>query len=353
MKKYGRAFNHLEDLVFFYGYEGVCEAITHIDEICEDSSSVRMKWDGGLQIYWGREYVNGPLILTGHNGWARGSKSTTTDELYDFIVNKSGKDRENVTDERKKFASHFASLFPLFDAATPKDFVGFVYADALYLSKPHLVDDEFNFHPNHTGYMVQKDTNLGKRIDKSSLLLVGHAYFDAFGLKDEDQTPLDNFDMFNNTDELIVLNPYYSKVKIKVELGAIRADLYNGSTYIDRFLAPIDGVSGFRDYIYKWVNYTVKTESISTFENWIRRQSFISTNQQHKIHQRILTERLGYNKTFAAINRIRFIKNRIIDQLEQNDCEVKAYNPEGWVRYADDTKKFGNIKLVPRDKWIP
>lgn len=353
MKKLGRAFNHLEDLVFFYGSDGVLEAIEHIEEICNDSSSIRMKWDGGLQIYWGREYVGGPLILTGHNGWARGSKSTTSDELYDFIVHQSGKDRENVPDERKMFAKQFASLFPLFDAATPNDFVGFVYADALYLSKPHIVDDEYNFHPNHTGYMVNKDTDLGERISKSELLLVGHAYFDAFGLKDDDQIPLDNFDMFNNTDELIVLNPYYSKVKVKVELGDIQSDLYCAANYIDRFLSPIDGVSGFRDYIYKWVNYTVKTQSITTFENWIRRQSFISINQQHKIQQRILDERAGYDKTCRFIKLIAYIKNSIIDQLEQNDCEVKAYNPEGWVRYADETKQFGNIKLVPRDKWIP
>lgn len=353
MKKYGRTFNHLEDLVFFYGSTGVREAIKHIEEICNDSSSVRMKWDGGLQIYWGREYPNGPLILTGHNGWARGYKSTTPDELYDFIINQSGKDRENVTDTRKDFAKHFASLFPLFDAATPKDFVGFVYADALYLTKPHLVDNEYNFYPNHTGYMVHKDTSLGKQIANSELLLVGHAYFDAFGLKDDDQKPLDNFDMFNNTDEFIILNPYYSKVNVKVELGSIQADLYCAANYIDRFLSPIDGVSGFRDYIYKWANYTVKSQSIITFEHWVQRQSFISSNQQHKIQRRIIDERTGYNKTCHFINRIAYIKNHIINQLEDHDCEVKAYNPEGWVRYADETKQFGNIKLVPRDKWIP
>lgn len=353
MKKFGRTFNHLEDLVFFYGSDGVREAIKHIEEICEDSSSVRMKWDGGLQIYWGREYVNGPLILTGHNGWARQSKSTTPDELYDFIVNKSGKDRENVSEDRKSFARHFASLFSLFDASTPRDFVGFVYADALYLSKPPLVDGEYNFQPNHTGYMVHKDTDLGKRIAKSDILLVGHAYFEAFGLNDDYQIPLDNFNLFNNTDELIILNPYYSKIDVNVDLRRIKLMSYHHANYIDRFITPIDGVSGFRDYIYKWVNYTIKTKSITTFEHWVKRQSFISVHQQNKIQQRIFDERRGYDAIVSLITHIMFLKNRIIDQLEQNDCEVKAYNPEGWVRYADDTKKFGNIKLVPRDKWIP
>lgn len=44
----GRAFNHLEDLVFFYGSEGALEAIRHLEDIAttEGASSIRMKWDG-------------------------------------------------------------------------------------------------------------------------------------------------------------------------------------------------------------------------------------------------------------------------------------------------------------------
>ena len=74
MKKIGRAFNHLEDLVLFHGSDGVNEAIHHINEIIQDSSHVRMKWDGNLQIYWGREHLNGPLIMANHNAWLRNKK---------------------------------------------------------------------------------------------------------------------------------------------------------------------------------------------------------------------------------------------------------------------------------------
>jgi len=63
-KKLGRAFNHLEDLVFFHGSRGTIEALDHIREIAtiEGAQSVRMKWDGNPQIYWGREKAFGPLI---------------------------------------------------------------------------------------------------------------------------------------------------------------------------------------------------------------------------------------------------------------------------------------------------
>ena len=114
MKKLGRAFNHLEDLTFFYGSEGARESLTHLKEVNLDASSLRMKWDGGLQIYWGRETVNGPLIFTGHNGWARGAKSTSSEELVDFIMNQSG--GVKTADEEKTrelFAYEFANLYNL------------------------------------------------------------------------------------------------------------------------------------------------------------------------------------------------------------------------------------------------
>jgi hypothetical protein len=62
LKKLGRAFNHLEDLVFFYGSRGTMESLSHLKEImtAEGSNSLRMKWDGNPQIYWGRETKGGP-----------------------------------------------------------------------------------------------------------------------------------------------------------------------------------------------------------------------------------------------------------------------------------------------------
>lgn len=353
MKPYGRTFNHLEDLVFFYGYDGTLEAIQHIKEITNNTSSVRMKWDGGLQIYWGREYVNGPLIMNGHNGWSRGYKCTTPDELYNFIINLSGKDRENASDERKKFALKFGSLFQLLDAATPQDFVGFVYADALYLNKPDLYNDEYNFCPNHTSYYVHKDTSIGKRIEKSEILLVGHAYFNEFGISDNHQEPLNNFDQFNRTNEVIILNPYYSNNKIKYKLDRYtECLLLNLATHINDFLAPINGVSSFRDYIYKYMNYKMKNKLNDSFVEWMTNKSMISLSQQDKIKKRI-EEQVSGNSMFMLIDEIASIKNILIEELENHDCDIKAHNPEGWVVYSNDKKQFGHIKLVPRHAWTP
>ena len=91
-KQLGRAFNHLEDLVFFYGSDGTIEALEHLKDVATDSGSqsIRMKWDGNPQIYWGRERKGGPLILAGHNAWSKGVAATSKEEVADFISNKSG-----------------------------------------------------------------------------------------------------------------------------------------------------------------------------------------------------------------------------------------------------------------------
>jgi len=88
VKKLGRAFNHLEDLVFFYGSKGTLESLQHLREIAseEGSKTVRMKWDGNPQIYWGRAAKNGPLVLAGHNGWSRGAVTDNPRELYDMLT---------------------------------------------------------------------------------------------------------------------------------------------------------------------------------------------------------------------------------------------------------------------------
>jgi len=47
-KKLGRTFNHLEDLIFFHGTEGIKEVIKHINDLSTPAgaASLRMKWDG-------------------------------------------------------------------------------------------------------------------------------------------------------------------------------------------------------------------------------------------------------------------------------------------------------------------
>jgi hypothetical protein len=367
-KKLGRAFNHLEDLVFFHGSAGTIEALEHIKEIAtkEGAGSVRMKWDGNPQIYWGREAAGGPLILAGHNGWSKGYKTDNPEDLIDFIANKSGSPKTPEEQAaRNEFAKTFANLYPLFDAATPSDFVGFVYADGLFLQQPQ-VDQEgvYTFCPNpksQTCYHVRAESELGKRISQAQVMVVGHAFFPEFGMDDNDQKPIDDFSQFNGTSELIVQGPVYNSQPVNVagpEIDKVESYLKKNSKQIDGFLQGAPGLSDLKNIIYTFVNQTAKAKQLGSidtnmFSNWLT-TSKVSKPKQDKIMQLGQQHGGALDAIFNLVRQIMDLKDDIINQIESGEKgEIWDTQGEGRVRYAPQGKQFGNVKLVPRKRWTP
>lgn len=366
-KKLGRAFNHLEDLVFFHGSSGTLEALEHLKEITTTagSKSIRMKWDGNPQIYWGREVAGGPLILAGHNGWSRGAKTDNPNDLAQFIAHGSGNPK---TDEEKSariaFAKQFASLYPLFDKATPKDFVGFVYADGLFLQQPQLgADGVYTFCPNpksKTCYHVKGDSPLGQQISKAQVMIVGHAYFPEFGMDDSAQEPMDDFSQFNTNPALIVQGPVYNSNPVALDTKAIdqvEAYLSQNAQAIDGFLQSTAGLGDLKDILYRYVNQTAKGHQLDNlgtqhFFNWLK-TSKVSNPKQTKIEDLALQHKNSLDAIFGLVTRIMNLKDQVIDQVEQGRGEIWDTHGEGRVRYADKNKRFGNVKLVPRRRWTP
>jgi hypothetical protein len=366
LKKLGRAFNHLEDLVFFYGSKGTMEALEHLKEIMtsEGSQSLRMKWDGNPQIYWGREKKNGPLILTGHNGWSRGAKTDNPKDLEDFIANKSGSPKTpEESRARQMFAKQFANLYPLFDSATPKDFIGFVYADGLFLAPPKLEDGVYTFCPNpksKTCYHVRQDSPLGQRISKAQVMIVGHAYFSEFGQDDSEQQPLDDFNMFNRNSRLIVQGPVYNSNPVSLdtkEIESVENYLGQYGQQIDGFLQETPGLGDLKNILYTYVNQTAKGHQLDNlgtqhFFNWLK-SSKVSTPKQTKIEQKSTENSKALEAIFGLVTRIMNLKDQVIDQVEQGQGEIWDTEGEGRVRYAGSDKTLGNVKFVPRRRWTP
>ena len=367
VKKLGRAFNHLEDLVFFYGSKGTLEALDHLKDFNSDegAKSIRMKWDGNPQIYWGRESKGGPLILAGHNGWSRGAKSTSPEEVADFIANQSGspKTPEEKT-QREAFAQQFSALYPLFDSATPTDFVGFVYADGLFLQRP-AVDNQgvFNFCPNpnsQTCYHVQSKSELGQRIAQANVMVVGHAYFPQFGMEDSAQKPMDDFSQFNGNSQLIVMGPVYNTNPVKMDLSIVdqvEGYLQKHAQQIDSFLEGAPGMSDLKNIMYTYVNQTAKAKQLDnlnpqSFMSWLQ-TSKVSAPKQQKIQQLSQQYNNALSAIFILVTQIMKMKDIVIQQVEHGQGDIWDTHGEGRVRYANGNKQFGNVKLVPRKRWTP
>ena len=74
-------------MVFFGGVDGTLEALNRLRAVTAEKqggTTLRVKWDGAPQVYWGREKKGGPLVLAGHNGWARGAAGTSHRDKLDF-----------------------------------------------------------------------------------------------------------------------------------------------------------------------------------------------------------------------------------------------------------------------------
>jgi hypothetical protein len=382
MEKYGRPFNHPEHLVFFKGSTGTLEALNHFKEIASEKpgkTSIRRKWDGNPQVYWGREKKNGPLILAGHNQWSRGVRATNAGEVYDFIANQSGKPGTPEQQKaRQEFAQNFANLYPLFDAATPKNFVGFVYADALYgvdpgLNKkleaptPEYPKGIWTFCPNpnsKTCYHVDAGSDLGMQIAQAKVMVVGHATFDSFGAPDTTQQPLDDFELFNQTTGLIVQGPVYTDEAPVFDTTAVDEMITyteeNGSA-VDNFLASLpdpDKNGIFYPFFNSMSGAHARGEadfnalSGADFISWMTNKGVSPKKQQHIIDM-VQAHPGGLDAMFFLIKGIRNMKDAVDAAIKQQPRKaIWDTNGEGHVRYPQAHHKYGKIKIVPTT-WAP
>lgn len=392
IKQFGRPFNHPEHFVFFVGTEGIIEALNHFKEIArekENETTVRKKWDGNPQIYWGREQVNGPLILTGHNGWSRGAKTTSQEELKDFIANKSGSPKTaQERQEREQFAENFSQLYPLFDRATPKDYVGFVYADSLFGVDPslnkQLIKKEgypkgvWTFAPNEikggTRYYVDADSELGRKISKAQIMIAAHGTFDNFGAPDREQKQGRDFSIFNTNPKLLVVNPIFSNKgteqdvsKIDQLIDKVISEAQGFGPKIDAFLASIP-YADRQGIFYPFFNamsflhakgkQDFGSINVNTFKTWMLQKN-VSKNKQERIAEMIAKFPNVFDNMVELMADIRNLKDEAYTLVKAQEAssqnkrpEIWDSNSEGYVRYAQPHHKFGNIKLVPTT-WTP
>ncbi len=366
--KLGRAFNHLEDLVFFYGTKGTIEALEHLKDMNTEqgSSSVRMKWDGNPQIYWGRE--SGRIIPPhGHAQWGRANLPATGKDVADYIMSTGKAATPEEIASRQEFANKFASLADLFAAATPEQVEGnstyYVYADALFLSPPELKDGVYTFCPNpksQTCYHVRADSELGKRIAQAEVMVVGHAYFTEHGQADSAQIPIKDFSQFNTNPKLIVLGPIYNVAPVRVDttmINQVENHTKQHARQVDTFLAGAAGISDLKQVIYTYVNQTAKAkqlDSLSTEHFFTWAATKVSAPKQEKIKQLNTSNNNALAEIFKIVRAIQMLKDNVIDQIESGPrADIWDTNGEGRVRYADANKQFGNVKFVPRKRWTP
>lgn len=350
-KKVGREFNHLEDLVFTEA-NGGARAVKILKDIAQDASDVAIKWDGSPTVYWGRE-PNGQFRLVGKNNWGREEgASNSPEELERFILSR-GKGEE----WRPRFAKEMAAMWDIFEAATPRDFQGYVYGDILYHpGNPYQgADGRLTFTPNQTTYSVNGTSTIGRRLIKAKVAVAAHKKLEYFG--DKGGEDLKELAQFNGTPDLMVFGQTYVSYQPAVNadnLTAIEKVVHKSQHSINQFLTPIAGLSDLQNIIYTYVNARSREKALDNidsddFFNWLK-TSKVSAPKQQKIFNHPHAEIMG--DMFYLVRELMKAKNEVIAELDQAHGDITAHTAgtpggEGYVRTKD------SVKLVPRDRWTP
>ena len=313
-KKVGREFQHLEDLVFTEP-NGAKRAVEVLKGLSSPAKKISIKWDGNPTVYWGRD-EDGTFRMVGKNNWGREEgKSSSPEELAQFI-NSRGKGEE----WRAKFAADMAAMWPIFEAATPADFRGYVYGDILFHpGKPYEgADGRMSFTPNQTTYAVKGTSEIGRKIARAKVAVAAHKVFEYFG--DKSGQDFAEPEIFGGNPELVVFGQTYVSTRPAVNADNIKniEQVANKSSdKINKLLTPLAGLSDLQNIIYTYVNARSKEkklDSIDTddFFNWLK-TSKVSAPKQQKILTHPGIEAMG--DMFFLVRELMKAKNEVIAEL--------------------------------------
>lgn len=362
--KVGREFQHLEDLVFAEGSQGVTRAFEYLTHMATGATGkdYSLKWDGAPTVYWGRE-PDGTFVFVGKNNWDKadqGGFATSPEELRSFVLSR-GKGEE----WREQFANDLAEAWYIFEAGTPERFRGYFYGDLLFHpGKPYDVKKgNLVFTPNKVSYIVPVDQELGLMLFRAKAAVVIHKYLKKFGAKDAGVMPdLQQFKTSQGlyypsaSQQLAILGPYFADDGAKIDINYIKAvtKKYNRKLLgaIDQFLSPVPGLSSPGGEIYTYHNTQSKaghlTGLVQNFLPWA--QTNLGPKKLAAFQEKIQSNPAGFQAIFELVETIRAVKNNVIEQLDQQTPQLMTMTGdqpggEGWV--------YRDTKLVPRHRWTP
>ena len=368
--KVGRKYQHIEDLVLSDGSHGGLHAVERLKHMGEEGGSIELKWDGMPVLYWGRD-EQGNFSMIPKNAWQylKSGKTQTSsgaptvmrspDDIKKFVLGTGGGD----TKARQQFANQFANLWPYFEKISPKK--GFLEGGILFYPgiKPDgssampVLNSETNtydFTPNITTFHIPVDSELGKKIAKSKVMVAATGYYPSMGSDDEQRFP-DAEKL--SVPGVIVQGTTYVQEPVPLDskgLDSMEAFIKTNAKLIDNYLAPKPGLSNPGAELYTYLNKHLRTEGLlADFPDWAR------ANLSPKKAETLLSDPKGLKATLGAVEGLGKQKNVLINQLSQGmHGGIKQTKPEGYAQ-AHPGKQFNYdlpgqfIKTIDQTNWAP
>jgi len=355
----GARIQHAEDVIFWEGSKGAVRALESLKNLEKGGhKDLSIKFDGSPAIVFGRDEVTGEFILTDKSGFgAKGydGKSRSGKDLQQMILNRKISRGQEIPDSYKAFSKNMRMIFDLYEKAVPRDHAGFFKGDLLYFNRPDKVGKDWVFTPNMVTYKVALDSEIGAKIAKSISGVVIHNEVS----QDGSDSPLTiDANTYFQSDKVLVFPPILVQKPPTVNNEAIKklqADISKSANFIDDLLNRDNLVnlklSDLPSVFYTYTNSKVDTgmDNIGKdFLQWLG-TSKVSEPKKKKIKDYILEHRQGFAALWKIVKEIQDVKDDIIDQLDNQDAEVRASigdmpGGEGYVLTHPD----GPMKLVNR-----
>lgn len=352
-KKLGRDLNHLEDLVLFYGSDGLREAIDILRDVLVREQALAIKWDGKVALFYGRD-ENGVFGMGTKGSWAKNAPLTSADSAREYIQN-GGKGEP----WRHQMGQDFAYIFPLLEQSVPQGFNGYVTGDLLFspaLSPKIKSNNKIQFTPNKVTYIVNINSDIGEKINQAAIGIALHLQFPNWKSETKMSIPHDIVVELSSP-RVFTIGPTYVPHTPKLpadNLHALELQLTKNGHVIDELIAARAGISDIPNILYTFNNQSVRARSpasAAAFFKWLE-TSAISSGKQAKLNA-INAENPTYFKiAFDLYNTVKNLKNSIIDQLDNVDSDIVAMTGDqpGGEGYVDLKH---SVKFVPRHKWAP
>ena len=341
----GRAkgIEHLEDLVFRRGTQGIRDALEIVQHATENPRTTTAKWDGKPAVIWGRKPDTGEFVLTDGSGFeAKGYDGlATSPEMMAAI-------QRTRSGNRDELINLYATLFPVLEASLPANFRGYVKGDLLYMSTPPEIAGNYVFRPNTVEYKIPARSNLGQRIANSDIGIAVHSMYSDVG---DARQPLSGV-KFNEVPGLMLERPATpralaaepAKVKALKQLirtdGAAIATLFNPAELRSHKITDLAKLCV--DYINTKVGAPLNPQTLlPEFGEWL--QTKVTPSKFRNIVEYLESPTSNTPALAAAFTAFILLHDLKMDILKQADLEHPGQ--EGWVMatpagYAKAVNRF-------------
>jgi hypothetical protein len=336
----GRAkgIEHLEDLVFRNGSAGIKRALDIVKHTSADTGkTTTVKWDGKPALIFGRD-PEGTFILTDVSGFTAKGYDGLFASPQQVGRHLAQRDADALAKSRpatrvETLLPIYQQLWPLLDAATPKNFRGYVQGDLLYTQRPPEQAGNFVFTPNTVEYKIPVASEVGQRIARSDVGIAMHTRYAEPGAPKE---PIGRVD-FKQVPGLLLLEPVYAKENVRPNRQLVQQlkDVYNTQgAAIDQLFSPADlRTSQITDLPALCVDY-INSRVGAGFDNlltdfgpWLQQR--VTPKKFNNIVEYIQSPRSNLDGMAAAFTAWALLHDIKMDILQQLDLQHPGQ--EGWV----------------------